>query len=53
MFPMLTSMPSCLINSSAISVCPSSMAQINAVSLNVKVKFHKSFKFSFHEKSKI
>ena len=42
---MLISKPSCLINNSKISLWPSLAAQINAILLNVRVKFHKSFNF--------
>ena len=34
-------MPSWIINSSTISLWPLDAAQINAVELNVRVKFHK------------
>ena len=36
-------MPSCLNNSSTISLWPSDAAIISAVKLNVPAKFHKSF----------
>ena len=39
-------MPSWLINSSTISLWPLYAAIFNAVLLNVRVKFHKSFNFS-------
>ena len=46
-------MHSCLINSSTISLLPSCAARINAVLLNIRLKFHKSFNLKFYEKSKI
>ena len=39
-------MPSCFNNSSTISLWQLIVAIINAVQLNVRVKFHKSFNFS-------
>ena len=47
---MLRSMPSCLINSSTISLKPFCTAQINAVELNVRVKSHKYFNCSIQLK---
>ena len=46
MFWMLISMPSCINNSSTISLWSLDAAIVSAVSLNVRVKYHKSFNFS-------
>ena len=41
MFLMLISIFSCDNNSRTISICPLSDAKINAILLNVQIKFHK------------